>query len=352
MSDKRTLHILVDYTPFDNKIETYWRECFKDQDFDEFDVNIIEGQMIQHDSYLWSDTKYKVSQLNSILDLVQKNKIKNGDIFIFTNAWNFVAVPLSYFRYEFKLDIKLIGFWGNSLFNQASPMWWRFKKSKKGWGRDFESSLFKAYDLNCFLCQEHWELFQRKYAQVQGAYLTEVAITGYPFEYLTRNIPEIEKSNKIIFPYELNDEFQVQIFKGLGSEIQKYDFVFAREIANNRWKYKLLLNESIGMFCGARTESDPVLLYEGMLHGLIPFVPNRLMYQYVFPEYYQYPSMLSKPKNNKFLYVVRNRIQLEDFIQEKLDNYSKWKDIVKKDAKELGDKYYRNEPFKLLLNKF
>lgn len=308
--------------------------------------------MIAHDSYLWSDTKYKSSQLNAVLDLMQRNSIKDGDIFIFTNAWNFVAVPLSYFRHEFKLDIKLISFWGNSLFNQSSPMWQRFKTSKKGWGREFESALFKAYDLNCFLCQEHWELFQKKYQQIQAVRITEVAITGYPFEYLTRDVANVEKKNKIVFPYDLKEEFQVQIFQGLGSELKDYEFVFARKEANNRWKYKLLLNESIGMFCGSRTESDPVLLYEGMLNGLIPFVPNRLMYQYVFPEYYQYPSPLSKPKNNKFLYVVRNRLQLQDFILEKLNNYNEWKDKVKEDAKVLGDKYYSNAPFKMLLNKF
>ena len=179
-------------------------------------------------------------------------------------------------------------------------MWWRFRKSKKGWGRDFEIALFKAYDLNCFLCNEHWDLFRRKYYYIQGVKNTEVAITGYPFEYLTRDVADVEKKKKVIFPYELNDEFQVQIFKGLASEMKDYEFVFAREDANNRWKYKLLLNESIGMFCGARTASDPVLLYEGMLHGIIPFVPNRLMFEYSFPEYYQYPSPLSKPKNNKF----------------------------------------------------
>ena len=352
LSEKRTLHILTDYTPFDNKIESYWRECFKDQDFSEFNVNVIEGQIVPSDSYLWSDSNYKASQLRTILDMVTKHSIKKGDVFIFTNAWNFVAVPLSFFRHEFGLDITLIAFWGNSLFNQSSPMWWRFRKSKKSWGRDFEIALFKAYDLNCFLCDEHWKLFQRKYYQVQGQRITEVAITGYPFEYLTRNITSIEKKNKIIFPYQINDEFQVQIFKSLAVELTDYEFVFARDKYNNRWQYKLLLNESVGMFCGARTESDPVMLYEGMLNGVIPFVPSRLMYQYIFPDYYQYPSPLSKPKQNKFLYVIRNRLQLQDFIREKIDNYGEWKEILMKDARDLGEKYYKNTPFKLLLNKF
>lgn len=352
MKNKRTLHVVTDYTPLDNKIETYWRECFKDPDFDNFDVNIIEGNLLRNDSYLWNDVNYKAGQLRTLLDMVDKNKIKKGDIFIFTNAWNYLVIPLSYFRYEFGMDITLIGFWGNSLFNQMSPMWWRFRKSKKDWGRHFEISLYKAFDLNCFLCDDHWQLFRRKYQYIQGVYNTEVAITGYPFEYLTRQSRGTEKKKKIIFPYEINDEYQVNIFKGFGHELPDYEFVMAREKYNHRWEYRLLLQESIGMFCGRRMEIDPILLYEGMLNGLIPFVPNRLMYQHVFPEYYQYPGQLLRPKFNKFLYLVRNRIQLVDFISEKLDNYERWKDIVAKDAKEIGDKYYSNSIFKLLLNKF
>lgn len=343
---EQTLHIVVDYTPFNNKIETYWRECFKDTDFAQFKVNIIEGSILNHDSYLWADTYYKSSQLKSIMDMVNRNQIKSGDVFIFTNAWNFTAVPLTYFRYEFGLDIKMIGFWGNALFNQFAPISQRFKGSKRTWGRFFEISLYKAYDLNCFLCDEHWQLFRNKYQQIEGIYNTEVAITGYPFEYLTRAISDEVKQKKIIFPYEVNDEFQVSIFKGLQTDLPDYEFVFARKTHNHRWQYRQLLRESMGMFCGARLEFDPVVLYEGMLHGILPFVPQRLMYQYVFPEYYQYPTFLSRPRTGKFLSMVRNKLQLRDFLLERLDSYEKWKDVVKKDAVELGEKYYSNKPFK------
>jgi len=345
---KPTLHILTDYTPFDNKIETYWRECFKDIDFDQYEVNIIEGSSLRHDSYLWSDTHFKSQQLKVILDMVTKNEIKTGDVFIFTNAWNFVAVPLSFFRYEFGLKIKMIGFWGNSLFNRQSPMWKRFKRKHKKWGRDFELALYNAYDLNCFLCDEHLKLFQNKYSG-RNLRKTEFAVTGYPFEYLTRDVGLDDKEKKIVFPYDVVNEYQSQIFKGLAAELD-YEFVFARKTHNNRWQYKILLKESVGMFCAAYSEYDPAMLYEGMVNGLIPFVPNRLMYQYTFPEVYQYPSMLSKPKNNKFLYIVRNRLQLMDFISEKIDNYNQWKDVVLSDAREMGEKYYSNGLFKSLLN--
>lgn len=346
MLDKRTIHVLTEYSGL-NKIESYWRECFKDEDFSEFDVNIIEGHPASHDSYLWSDTYYKSTQLKQLLDMMQKHDIKKGDVFVFTNAWNYVAVPLSFFRHEFGLDIRLIGFWGNSLFNQQSPMWKRFKNRYKGWGRDFELALFNAYDMNCFLCEEHWKLFHRKYQYIKGAYKTHVSISGYPFGFLSRQVlGETKKSKIIVFPYDINDDIQVTLFKGLASELTDYEFVYAQKEHNHRWKYKLLLKEAMGLFCGKNEEHDPVMLYEGMLNGVIPMVPSRLMYYYFFPEIYQYPTELSAPKHNKMLYVVRNRMQLQDFICERIDNYDKYYERLKSDAKEIGEKYYKNDIFK------
>ncbi len=346
---KRTLHILLDYTPSDSIIDSsYWRECFYDEDFNDFNINIIEGQNMSSDSYLWSDTAYKNVQLKNILNLLQNNKIKNGDIFVFTNAWNFIAAPLSYFRHEYGLDIKLVGFWGQGVYNPNSPQW-RMFQDKNLWGKHQELMLMKTYDLNCFLSQEHYDLFEKKYKVIRTFQRVQVEVTGYPFQYLSRNLDTDAKKKKVVFPYELNDEFHVPIFKGFRFEMPEYEFVIARENYNNRNRYRSLLNESIGMFCGKRTEWNPVVLYEGMVRGLIPFVPDQSMFQIVFPDKYRYLPSLVAPKNNKMLYLVRNSFQLKEFLKEKLDTYDTWKDVVAEDAKVIGDTYYSNSKFKTLL---
>lgn len=341
---KPTIHVLLDYVPADNRLESYWRECFKDDDFKDYNINLIDGAFTRHESYLWSDTFFKTQQLKNLMDLFSKNSINNGDIFIFTNAWNFVAVPLSYFRYEFELDIKVIGFWGNSLFNQYSPMWKRFKKKHKKWGRDFELALYRAYDLNCYFSEEHLDLFRKKYPN-HDLERNKYAVTGYPFGYLAKNIPNKEKIDQVIFPYPVKQEYQSQVIKGLGSEI-KYNFVFPRETHNNRWEYLQLLRESKAMFCPNHRENDPVLLYEGMVNGLIPFVPDKEFYHHIVPSYYYYPNILSTRRvRNRFLFAMRNRIELEGFVLDKLDNYNEWKCKVQEDAKVIGEKYYNNDKF-------
>lgn len=344
MPDKKTIHLITEYQKR-VRIETYWKECFLDIDFSEYNVNIIDGTHISHDSLLFSDTHYKSTQLKIVMDLISNNGVKRGDIFIFVNAWNFISVPLSYFKNEFGMDFKMIGFWGNSLFNQQSPMWQRFKKRYKNWGREFELSLFDAYDLNCFLCEEHWQLFKSKYPARTRKPRTKVAVTGYPFEYITRIPNNQVKEDIIVFPYEINRDVQVNVFRGLKSQLPQFEWVFAQEKYNNRLHYLNLLRKSKVMFCGNDIEYNPVLLWEGMILGLIPLVPKKEMFYYFFPERYQYPYQLSIPKNNKFLYLLRNRLQMEQIICSTFDSYNKNIDQLKIDASLITDKYYRNAPF-------
>lgn len=342
LNNKPTIHVITEYNRKVH-IETYWKDCFRDDDFKDYNVNIIDGSHISHDSFLWADTYYKNTQLRSIMDMILKNEIKNGDVFVFVNAWNFISVPLSYFKDEYGMDIKLIGFWGNALFNQESPMWQRFKRKYKNWGRDFENSLFQSYDMNCFLCDEHSELFFKKYPRLK--HHNNWKVTGFPFEYIPKRIVHKEKSNIVLFPYEINSDLQVKVFQGVSSEIRDYQFIYAQEHHNNRMLYVDLLRKSKAVFCGREAEANPVILWEAMLNGAYPMVPDKLMYYYVFPEKYKYPKELSSAKNNKFLYLLRNRFQMVEFVREILDSYESKKKEIYEDARVITEKYYSNNKF-------
>jgi len=330
-------------------IETYWKDCFRDEDFNEYDVNIIDGSHISHDSFLWADTYYKSTQLRTIMDMILRGEIKNGDVFVFVNAWNFVAVPLSYFKDEYGMDIKLIGFWGNALFNQESPMWQRFKRKYKSWGREFEHSLFQSYDMNCFLCEEHSTLFFNKYPRLKHKENWEV--TGFPFEYIAKKVVDKPKEDIVLFPYEINSDLQVKVFQGLSSELKQYQFVYAQEHHNNRMLYLDLLRKSKAVFCGREAEANPVVLWEAMVNGVFPMMPDKLMYYYAFPSKYHYPKELSSAKNNKFLYLLRNRFQMADFVKGVMVGYEDSVKSLKEDAEAMRVRYYGNERFLSVLKK-
>jgi len=346
---KPTLHIITEYYPW-TRLESFWKECFFDVDFEGYDVNIIDGSYLRKESFLWSDTFYKTTQLRSLIDMIHNNEVKHGDVFVFTNAWNFVAVPLSYFRDEYGIDFKMIGVWGNSTFNQNSPMYERFKRKNKKWGRQFELSLFQAYDWNCFFCEQHWKLFKSKYtlAERKGNW----SVTGYPFEYLKRKVVEEPKEDVIIFPYEIVNSLQFQIFKGLRYELPQFKFVVAQEECNNRVLYTKFLRKCKVMFTAKRFEYNPVLIWEGMLNGVFPALPQLGIFSVIFPEKYLYPKELAVPKNpNKFLYLVRNRLQTMQYLKDVFEQYDSLRDEILEDARIIGDKYYSNKPFLEILNK-
>lgn len=344
---RRTLHILTEAAA---PIENYWRECWYDADFANYDINIIDGAVLPHESALFTDTHYKSIQLKLLLGLIEMNKIRDGDVFVFTNAWNYVAIPLSYFRDEYKLNITLVGVWGDSLYNQFSPMWKRFKNAKKTFGRQFELALFNAYDRNCFLTEKELKLFVSKYGE-RFESRESVHITGYPFEYISKT-PQLicDKENIIVFPYNVTNDMHVNAFRGLESEIPNLQFVYAQKTHNTRTSYRNLLRQSKLMFCSQTAETNPVLLWEGMCNGVIPLVPSRLLYYHTFPPQYHYPSSLTKAKNNKFLYLMRTRGQLGDLFIEKLNKYDEMRSAVVVDAMELTEKYYSNKPFIKMLN--
>ncbi len=353
MNDERppTIFVVTEFKR-DSKIESYWYECFHDEDFHGYDVKVIDGTFFGgSDSFLFSDTFFKSIQLRGILKLIEKKQIRDGDVFVFANAWNFTAVPLSYFRDEFQLNIHMFGFWGDSLFNQESPMYERFKGKSKRWGRQFELTLFNAYDMNCFLCKEHWDMFRAKFNNLKGSrknqwndqVISRYAITGYPFEYLKKESYVGEnKRDMIVFPYSLKEDLQRDIFADLKTQMPEYEFVFAQEDFNNRLLYHGLLKDAKMMFCANKSEYNPVLLYEAMMCGVWPMVPNISFYTDSFPEKYQYISLYGK---GKYLYELRNKHDLMEYIRGIMDSYDTLQASLIRDGNKIGKKYYMNNPF-------
>lgn len=338
--NKPNLFVFGDFSPINDYSDAYWRECFFHTDFDRYKVRIIEGQYQRYESFLFSDISFKHQQLRTLLDLFAINEIKDGDVFVFANAWNYVAVPLSFFRYEYGLDIKMIGFWGNSVFNKTSPMVRRLKM-KTDWGYNFEMSLFKTYDLNCFFSEEHQKMFSSRHKSVKEAGV----VTGFPFGYLKDEVKQKPKQNLVFTPWPVKDEIQLRVWKGMrGDHHKDLLFIDSWRTHTTREKYKELLKEAKFLFCPKEMDNDPVLIYEAMLYGVVPFLQRKQLFQMLFSDEYLIPE-IQMAKKNKYLYMMRHRMMLSDFFTDRIDNYDEWKVKVETDAIEFGQKYYDNQKF-------
>lgn len=341
-TNKPTLFIVTTFQG-KSKIESYWKECFITEDFSNWNVKVIDGQLIPHESNFWADNYYKSAQNRLLVDLFAKNKVKSGDVFLFTEALNYLIVPLTMFRYEFNLDIRFVGFWANSVF--------KYKKSSGKWGKEFFYSIFNAYDLNCFPTQRHLDIFNLRF-RTYVSRRSEFVVSGFPFEYLYKNFdPLTLRDDIVVFPWEIKDEIQQKIFRGFKDELPQYEFVVAQETHNQRHLYKNLLNRSKCLFWAGDVIDDPVMIFEAMCCGVVPIVPQRTFLYFDFPEKYCYPKTMVEPRlsNNKELIVIRHRLQLADIIREKIELYDELSNKVRDDAK-LMNTLYRNDILKEKLN--
>jgi hypothetical protein len=183
-------------------------------------------------------------------------------------------------------------------------------------------------------------------------------VTGYPFGYLMKKWPdnplELEKENSVILPFWLGDHDQAIVYEGLSGEFPQYKFYYAQRTHNHRTRYLELLSKCKIMFCGMSLEYNPVLLWEGMLAGVYPMVPDLGIYKTMFPEHYQYPQNLTiTSRRNPILKIVRNRLQTVYIIKDLMRDYEENMERLVKDAYQIGNQYYSNKPtLKLLKNIF
>jgi hypothetical protein len=190
-----------------------------------FDIVVLDGTLIDHDSFLHADTHFKSVQLKRILDLFNEGRVVDGDIFVFGNAWNYIAIPLSYFRDEYGVEIKLVGFWGNSMFNPHSPMHNRFLRKHRTTAKFFERSLYESYDLNCFFDGLQYNKFQTFFGE-KFARTSKSEITGYPFGYLK----DVLKAKGILTTMSVDGQSGLQVMHTLRKAI--YLTTFGERVGN------------------------------------------------------------------------------------------------------------------------
>ena len=91
-------------------------------------------------------------------------------------------------------------------------------------------------------------------------------------------IPPSEKKDLILFPHRNAPEKQLNIFEDLQKELPQYNFINCQEHKLNKKEYHKLLGEAKMVFSANLQETLGISVYEGLVVGAIPLVPDRLSY--------------------------------------------------------------------------
>ena len=288
---------------------------------------------------------YKSKQLETIGEMFCKGQIKDGDYFLYTDAWNPTVIQLRYMAELLGVDIRIGGLWHAGSYDPHDFLGRLI--GDKPWVRSAEHSMFSCYDHNFFATDFHVDIFSRgvlgwneeEFSGTPYNANNTIIRTGWPMEYLDdtlnmyKNMP---KRDLILFPHRIAPEKQVEIFRDLKEQLPEYEFVVCQDQQLSKNEYHNLLGEAKLVFSANLQETLGISWYEGALVGALPMVPNRLSYMEMGLPEFLYPSEWTED----FQAYKANRSQVVAKVRDYMENYKKYLPSLNKQVARLKDDFF------------
>ena len=285
---------------------------------------------------------YKAKQMQQIGELFCNGKIKDGDYFLYTNAWNPTVLQLRYMAELLGINIRIGGLWHAGSYDPQDFLGRLI--GDKPWVRNAERSMFETYDNNFFASDFHINMFVDTFKEF-GNYVglttdkTKVRRVGWPMEYLEGSMSAykgMDKKDIILFPHRIAPEKQPDIFYDLKDALPQYEFVVCQEKELSKNEYHNLLGEAKMVFSANLQETLGISWYEGCLVDTMPLVPDRLSYTEMAIDEFKYPSEWTQD----FKSYQKNKKQLVQKIDFMMTNYKKIIPQIWKQKQQLQEKYF------------
>jgi glycosyltransferase involved in cell wall biosynthesis len=238
----------------------------------------------------WSATNiYKNIQGERLARLFDEGKVKQGDVILFTDAWNPVIMQARYMKDLMDIDCKLVSIWHAGSYDPWDRLGQQIKDKK--WVQFFERSVYEACDLNLFATYFHYELFRETYPDVS---FSKFIRSGMPFEYVAEiPFPSVPKEDIVVFAQRLAPEKQPEMFDQLAELLPQYKFINCMAENMDKSTYHATLAKSKLMMSFALQETLGITPAEAIMANCDVLVPDRLSYSEMWFTNYKYPSNMS-----------------------------------------------------------
>jgi len=260
---------------------------------------------------------YKAAQVQAISELFMHGRVKPGDKFLVTDAWNFAITAIRYMSDLLEIPVEIHGIWHAGHYDPTDILG---MKMRKGWPPHQERAWYHACDYNWYATNFHRTMFLTNLdIDYKSAYKAQRS--GQPHEYIIPQLEELKtipKVDKVIWPHRYNADKQPDIAENL-----KLDFnvvITAGKGLSKDAYYKELASSKIIFSC-ALHENLGISIMEAVLAGVIPVLPDRCSYAEMYPKEFLYPSVWTSNYENYVAY----KTQLVNFIRERMDNPDKFK---------------------------
>ena len=277
---------------------------------------------------------YKSKQLEIIAEAFCNGEVKDGDYFLYTDAWNPTVIQLKYMAELLNVNIKTGGMWHAGSYDPADFLGRLI--GDKPWVRNAERSMYECFDHNFFASEFHIDMFFESFPELDRS---KVVRTGWPFEYMDNTLTmykNMPKKDIILFPHRIAPEKQPEIFQDLKDSLPQYEFIVCQEKQLSKNEYHNLLGEAKLVFSANLQETLGISWYEGALVGALPMVPDRLSYKEMALDKFKYPSEWTESMES----YKKHKKQVMDKIVDYMENYEDYLVSLNKQVYKLNGDYF------------
>jgi hypothetical protein len=262
---------------------------------------------------------YKASQLQTIASMFSHGKIKPGDKFLITDAWNFVITGIRYMSELLKIPVQIHSIWHAGNYDPTDILGMNMNPA---WAAEQERAWYYASDFNYFATDFHKDMFMRNLG-VNG---NKAFRSGQPHSPLIEQLSQYilkAKRDIVLFPHRLNSDKQPDIIDDMSSDLRANVIVNQRLNLTKEQYYEMLGYSKVVFSCSLH-ENLGISMMEGVLAGAIPIVPDRASYSEMYENCFKYPSEWTSSRANYEHY----KYKLIDFINDKIENYDDYFGVV------------------------
>jgi hypothetical protein len=290
---------------------------------------------------------YKSKQLEQIGEMFCKGEVKDGDYFLYTDAWNPTVIQLKYMAELLGVDIRVGGLWHAGSYDPHDFLGRLIGDAP--WVRHAERSMYECFDHNFYATDFHIDMFCDTILEKENNdhWTTQEALdfddkvhrVGWPMEYLKGSLDSykgMEKRDLILFPHRVAPEKQVDIFRDLQTRLPQYEFVVCQERELTKNEYHNLLGEAKIVFSANLQETLGISWYEGALVDAIPMVPDRLSYSEMAVPEFAYPSKWTED----YPAYVKHRGEIVAKICDYMENYDDYLVSLDKQRTKLNKEFF------------
>lgn len=257
---------------------------------------------------------YKASQVIEISRMFMENKVKSGDKFLITDAWNTACLSIRYMADLLGISVEIHGIWHAGHYDPTDILG---MKMRNDWPSHAERSFFYACDYNWFATNFHKDMFLKN-LNIPVEDHGRAIRSGQPHDLIVNQIEMLESTNTsrwkgIVWPHRYNEDKQPDIAESIGL---RFPIAITSKMNLSKTDFYSLLYSNGVIFSCSLHENLGISIMEAVLAGVIPVLPDRCSYSEMYLPEFIYPSEWTE----SYVSYMAHKDELDAFIRDRLEN--------------------------------